>query len=91
MFICSISKLLFYQLSPGGVTKSKIQSNELRNQLREKFPTDKLFLLSDDFNGTQLMDLTLMLGTVVGIIKQGDPMGNKERFFVTDGGNLIIF
>lgn len=32
------------------------------------------------------MDMKLNQGTLVGLIKESDPMGNRDRFLVTDGG-----
>lgn len=32
------------------------------------------------------MDISLTEGSLVGVVKELDPMGNKERWFVDDGG-----
>lgn len=32
------------------------------------------------------MDLTLSAGALVAVIKEGDPMGNRDRWFVDNGG-----
>ena len=35
------------------------------------------------------MDLSVKQGIIVGVIKEGDPMGNKDRWFVNDGGECF--
>ena len=32
------------------------------------------------------MDLSITQGWLVGVIKEGDPMGNKDKWFVDNGG-----
>ena len=50
-----------------------------------------LFLqLVQDAPVVEPMDLALRKGNVVGVIREGDPMGNKDRWFVDDGGMYYI-
>ena len=35
------------------------------------------------------MDVSASTHTVVGVIKEGDPMGNKDRWFVDTGGRAV--
>ena len=35
------------------------------------------------------MELSLSKGTLVGVVKDRDPMGNKDRWFVDNGGALL--
>lgn len=38
------------------------------------------------------MEISVNVGDVVGVIKEQDPMGNKEKWFVDNGGKwLLIF
>ena len=53
--------------------------------LRLRYPAGKLFVVNQDFDGSQLLDIRLAKGTVVAVLKEGDPMGNKNRFFVDNG------
>ena len=58
--------------------------------VREVYPQDKLYVLIDDFNGNPMnMELKLVKGTIIGVIKEADPMGNKERFLVDTGCEFI--
>ena len=61
------------------------QSSGQKAFLRGKYPPDKLFVVSRDYGGVQAMDLTLPEGTLVGVVKEGDPMGNRNKWFVDDG------
>ena len=36
------------------------------------------------------MDLDLAQGVMVGVVKEGDPMGNKEHWFVDTGGTYYL-
>ena len=35
-----------------------------------------------------MMDLNVRAGYIVGVLKEGDPMGNKDRWFVDTGCKL---
>ena len=37
-----------------------------------------------------MMDISLSEGDIVGAVIEKDPMGNKERWFVDNGGKLIF-
>ena len=37
-----------------------------------------------------MMGLTVKRGMMVGIVKEGDPMGNKDRWFVDTGGKETL-
>ncbi|ELU16231.1 hypothetical protein CAPTEDRAFT_105924, partial [Capitella teleta] len=64
------------------------QSDSQRAYLRQKYTPDKLFVAPSAVAPSgQLMDLRLEAGTLVGIIKEGDPMGNKDRWFVDTGAS----
>ena len=57
--------------------------------VRQKYPADRVYLAEQGVAATGLpMDLALPPATVVGVIKEGDPMGNKDRWFVDNGGEL---
>lgn len=62
------------------------QCDGQRIQLKQKYPAERLFWVCRDFLGPQTMDLTLSAGALVAVIKEGDPMGNRDRWFVDNGG-----
>ena len=65
---------------------SGVQSDSQRMYVRQMYPASRLYHVTADHTASQIMDVTLPRGTLVGIIKEGDPMGNKERWFVDNGG-----
>ena len=64
------------------------QSEGQRVYLTQIYPADRLFRVVSDVTVAQPMDLACQGGVVVGVIKEGDPMGNKDRWFVDNGGEL---
>ena len=42
--------------------------------------------MSQSYLATDLMDLSLNAGDLVGVIQEKDPMGNRDRWFVDNGG-----
>ncbi|KAH9495019.1 hypothetical protein Btru_018446 [Bulinus truncatus] len=69
------------------VTNSGSQSDSQRQHLQQKYSIDKLFTVISTYNANDLMDISLTEGSLVGVVKELDPMGNKERWFVDDGVN----
>lgn len=54
--------------------------------LRGKYSADKLFVTVCDVAESQMMDMAASKGTLVAVVKEGDPMGDKKRWFVDNGG-----
>jgi hypothetical protein len=67
----------------GTVYLSQNQSHQ--TYLLNKFSENNLYIVSENVCGSQLMDLSLAKGTLVGVIKQGDPMGNRGRWYIDCG------
>lgn len=65
---------------------SSSQSQSQRVYLQQKFTPDKLYKVTQSYLATDLMDLSLNAGDLVGVIQEKDPMGNKDRWFVDNGG-----
>ena len=65
---------------------SSSQSQSQRVYLQQKFTADKLYKVSQSYLATDLMDLSLNAGDLVGVIQEKDPMGNRDRWFVDNGG-----
>ncbi|XP_067655097.1 dynamin-binding protein-like [Haliotis asinina] len=66
---------------------SSPQSDSQRVYLRQLYPTAKLYRVGYTYSALDLMDLSLNEGIMVGVIKDQDPMGNKDKWFVDDGVN----
>ena len=62
------------------------QLDSQRAYLCSSYPEDSLYIVCENYTGTQLMDLNIAKGTLVGVVKQGDPMGNKDRWYIDTGG-----
>ena len=61
------------------------QSENARVYLKSRYSADKLFVVSVDYSAKETMDLSISLGTIVGIIKDKDPLGGGDRWFVDAG------
>lgn len=63
-----------------------LQSEELRASLLARYPPEKLFQADRNFNAAQDLDVSLLEGDVVGVIKKKDPMGSQNRWLIDNGG-----
>ncbi|GFO19681.1 dynamin-binding protein-like [Plakobranchus ocellatus] len=61
------------------------QSDSQKAYLRSTYPANKLFKVTKGHVAADLMDISLTEGMLVGVVKELDPMGNKERWFLDDG------
>ena len=61
------------------------QSDSQRAYLRSTYAASKLFKVTKSHVAADLMDISLTEGMLVGVVKELDPMGNKERWFLDDG------
>ncbi|XP_078079167.1 dynamin-binding protein isoform X2 [Mustelus asterias] len=62
-----------------------LQTDEQRAALLAKYEPDKLFQTDRNFNAAQQLDVSLLEGDLVGVIKQQDPMGSHNRWLVDNG------
>ncbi|KAL7990711.1 hypothetical protein Chor_014141 [Crotalus horridus] len=53
-----------------------LQSDELRASILARYPPEKLFQAERNFNAAQELDVSLLEGDLVGVLKKKDPMGN---------------
>ena len=53
--------------------------------LKSRYPAEKLFVVSTDYTAKETMDLSISCGTIVGIVKDKDPLGGGDRWFVDTG------
>ncbi|KAM9774092.1 dynamin-binding protein isoform 3-T5 [Syngnathus typhle] len=62
-----------------------LQTDEHRAALMTRFGPGKLFQAERNFNAAQDLDVSILEGDLVGIIKQQDPMGSNNRWLVDKG------
>ncbi|XP_034936280.1 dynamin-binding protein-like isoform X2 [Chelonus insularis] len=83
-----ISRFSFAGVNPK-VEEAKVdmclQSEKARIALRQRFRVEKLYVVQEDLISISDLDLGAAKGTIVGIIKTQDPMGDSSRWFVDNG------
>uniref|UniRef100_A0A8D0H8M5 Dynamin-binding protein n=1 Tax=Sphenodon punctatus TaxID=8508 RepID=A0A8D0H8M5_SPHPU len=68
-----------------GMPSYRLQSEELRSALLARYPPDKLFQAERNFNAAQELDISLLEGDLVGVLKKKDPMGSQNRWLIDNG------
>ncbi|KAK1333552.1 hypothetical protein QTO34_005937 [Cnephaeus nilssonii] len=68
-----------------GLPTYMLQSEELRASLLARYPPEKLFQADRNFNAAQDLDVSLLEGDLVGVIKKKDPMGSQNRWLIDNG------
>ncbi|XP_006157434.1 dynamin-binding protein isoform X1 [Tupaia chinensis] len=68
-----------------GLPSYMLQSEDLRASLLARYPPDKLFQAERNFNAAQDLDVSLLEGDLVGVIKKKDPMGSQNRWLIDNG------
>ncbi|KAK0132884.1 Dynamin-binding protein [Merluccius polli] len=61
------------------------QTDEQRSGLLTRYAPDKLFQAERNFNAAHDLDMSVMEGDLVGVIKQQDPMGSNNRWLIDNG------
>nr|XP_061822672.1 dynamin-binding protein-like isoform X1 [Nerophis lumbriciformis] len=62
-----------------------LQTDEHRAGLMARFVHEKLFQAERNFNAAQDLDVSILEGDLVGVIKQQDPMGSNNRWLIDNG------
>ncbi|KFP57380.1 Dynamin-binding protein, partial [Cathartes aura] len=62
-----------------------LQSDDIRAALLARYPPDNLFQADRNFNAAQDLDVSLLEGDIVGVIKKKDPMGSQNRWLIDNG------
>ncbi|XP_034050648.1 dynamin-binding protein isoform X3 [Thalassophryne amazonica] len=62
-----------------------LQTEEHRTGLLARYSPDKLFQAERNFNAAQDLDVSILEGDIVGVIKQQDPMGSNNRWLIDNG------
>ncbi|NWH60046.1 DNMBP protein, partial [Geococcyx californianus] len=63
----------------------RLQSDDIRAALLARYPPDSLFQADRNFNAAQDLDVSLLEGDIVGVIKKKDPMGSQNRWLIDNG------
>lgn len=61
------------------------QTEKQRSLLREKYATDKLYVVVEDIASTSALDVSAARGTLVAVIKKQDPMGDTAKWYIDTG------
>ncbi|XP_076450774.1 dynamin-binding protein-like isoform X2 [Babylonia areolata] len=81
------SRQLFDPSKPPPTIQSSSQSDSQRMYLRQMYGADNLYQVTHTMPAHDLMDMAVTVGTLVAVIKDKDPMGGRQRWFVDDGAN----
>ncbi|XP_015671748.1 dynamin-binding protein [Protobothrops mucrosquamatus] len=68
-----------------GMPSYMLQSDELRAVILARYPPEKLFQAERNFNAAQELDVSLLEGDLVGVLKKKDPMGSQNRWLIDNG------
>ncbi|XP_067156197.1 dynamin-binding protein isoform X3 [Apteryx mantelli] len=68
-----------------GLPSYLLQSDDIRAALLARYPPDNLFQADRNFNAAQDLDVSLLEGDIVGVIKKKDPMGSQNRWLIDNG------
>ncbi|KAM6390986.1 dynamin-binding protein isoform 2-T3 [Pluvialis apricaria] len=68
-----------------GLPSYLLQSDDIRAALLARYPPDSLFQADRNFNAAQDLDVSLLEGDLVGVIKKKDPMGSQNRWLIDNG------
>lgn len=67
-----------------------MQTDEHRDGLLARYGPEKLFQAERNFNAAQDLDVSILEGDLVGVIKQQDPMGSQNRWLIDNGGRSFV-
>lgn len=67
-----------------------MQTDEHRAGLLVRYGPEKLFQAERNFNAAQDLDVSMLEGDLVGVIKQQDPMGSHNRWLIDTGGRSFV-
>lgn len=61
------------------------QNDRQRVALKNRYTSDKLYIVTENIVSTSSLDIGAAYGTLVAVIKNQDPMGDTTRWFVDNG------
>ncbi|KAK7134900.1 hypothetical protein R3I93_018113 [Phoxinus phoxinus] len=62
-----------------------LQTDEHRAALLTRYGPEQLYQAERNFNAAQDLDVSVLEGDIVGVIKQQDPMGSQNRWLIDNG------
>ncbi|XP_075614298.1 dynamin-binding protein isoform X2 [Balearica regulorum gibbericeps] len=68
-----------------GLPSYLLQSDDVRAALLARYAPESLFQADRNFNAAQDLDVSLLEGDIVGVIKKKDPMGSQNRWLIDNG------
>lgn len=81
--LCVVDKLPLFQQYSG-------QSEATKAKLVQAYPSSKLYTVTGAYNSTDPLDIQASQDDLVAVLIQKDPMGNKERWYVDNGGETNL-
>eukprot|EP00057_Strongylocentrotus_purpuratus_P017174 XP_011671648.1 PREDICTED: dynamin-binding protein isoform X2 [Strongylocentrotus purpuratus] len=66
---------------------SKAQSEAQRQSVMTRYPTGRVYQVKSNFIAQQPMDISVYKANIVGIIKEQDPTGSSDRWYVDSGAS----
>ena len=66
------------------------QSEAEKSRLLSVYAESQLYVVMQNVRASQQLDLTLAQRCVVAVIKESDPMGNRDRWFIDNGGMIHL-
>ncbi|XP_022096440.1 dynamin-binding protein-like isoform X2 [Acanthaster planci] len=63
------------------------QSEKQKASVNSRYPANRIYLVSTDFSAQQPMDMSVKKGEIVGIIKEQDPTGSGQKWYVDNGAS----
>jgi len=67
------------------IFQSSAQTDFIRQQLRSKYDSTKLYAVITAHKSANSMDLTVSQSDLVGVIQQKNPMGDENSWFIDNG------
>ncbi|GAB1611131.1 dynamin-binding protein-like isoform X2 [Argonauta hians] len=61
------------------------QEKSHRKELIQKYSKQKVFKVISPYSGSDSVDISVNMNDIVGVIKEQDPMGNKNKWYVDNG------
>ncbi|XP_077862190.1 dynamin-binding protein-like, partial [Saccoglossus kowalevskii] len=81
----SSRKSIIGQATPPKNHHSAMQTETHRTQLLSNYGSDQLYKLSLGYTARDSMDISCNRGDMVAVIKQQDPMGGNDKWYVDNG------
>lgn len=74
-----------YTKKPQAPPNYVLQTDEHRAGLLVRYGPENLYQAERNFNAAQDLDVSVLEGDIVGVIKQQDPMGSQNRWLIDNG------